>query len=99
MRRISKISRKRLDKRLSFNFLLQLWFNYHILFYRCLISRGLKMRAFNYFILIKNKIKILEDFDPSFIFLLSFLKITPSLNIRYKKMGGASYGLPFPINY
>jgi len=64
-----------------------------------LIFRGLKLRAFSLFCDIKKGLKFGEDFDPSFIFLLSMLKITPSLTLKYANVGGAVYGIPLPVNY
>jgi len=99
MRRISKISRKKDNQRLYFDKIVQLWFNYHFLFFRSLIFRGLKLRAFNYFCKIKYFIKQLEFYDPSFVFLLCMLSITPSLFLRSANSFGSSNQIPFPLDY
>lgn len=57
MRYISKIKKKKFNERISFDRLLQLWFNYHFFFFQSLIFRGLKLRAFSLFIAIKFGLK------------------------------------------
>lgn len=99
MRHITKIKRKRVSERIDFDHFLQLWFNYHFLFFRSLIFRGLKLRAFTFFAKVKKGLKIIEDFDPSFLFLIAMLKITPSLILKPLRIGGAVYEVPFPITY
>lgn len=99
MRQITKLKRKRINERIDFDHFLQLWFNYHFLFFRSLIFRGLKLRAFSFFSKVKQGLKVVEDFDPSFLFLLSMLKITPSLMLKPLRIGGAVYEIPFPITY
>jgi len=99
MRYISKIKKRKVNERVSFNSFLQLWFNYHFLFFKSLISRGLKLRAFNFLIKVKHGIKLQENFDPSFLFLIAMLKITPLLILKSVKIGGAIYNIPFPLNY
>lgn len=99
MKNITKVKKKRKPERTSFDHFLQLWFNYHFLFFRCLIFRGLKLRAFNFFSNVKKGLKLSEDFDPSFVFLIALLKITPSILLKPLKVSGGSYGVPFPIDY
>jgi len=57
MRYISKIKRKKFDERISFDRFLQLWFNYHFFFFQSLIFRGLRLRAFYFFVFIKSGLK------------------------------------------
>jgi len=99
MRKINKLKRKKLNERPNIDHFLQLWFNYHFLFFKSLISRGLKLRAFNFFIKVKHGIKLQEKFDPAFLFLIAMLKITPLLILKSVKIGGAMYNIPFPLNY
>jgi len=99
MRNITKIKRKRISERISFDHFLQLWFNYHFLFFHSLIFRGLKLKAFNFFCKIKKELKIFERFDPAFIFLVALLKITPSLMLKPLQVSGVTYDAPFPITY
>lgn len=61
--------------------------------------RGLKLRAFNTFLKIKEGLKYAEDFDPSFVFLIAMLNITPSLMIREFVKGNNVFQVPFPVNY
>lgn len=99
MRNITILKRKKLKERVGIDHFLQLWFNYHFLFFKSLISRGLKLRAFNFFLAIKKGLKNSEKFDPSFLFLIAMLKITPLLILKSVKIGGAVYSVPFPIHY
>jgi len=99
LRYLTKIKRKRINERLYIDHFIQLYFNYHFLFFRCLILRGLKLRAFNIFINIKNRLKKHQKFDPSFVFLICLLKITPALMLKSIKIGGAAYLIPCAITY
>jgi hypothetical protein len=38
-------------------------------------------------------------FDPSFIFFLALLKITPILVLKPLPLGSVNYEMPFPITY
>jgi len=50
-------------------------------------------------VLVKEGLKRREAFDPSFLFFLSLLNITPSLFLKSFKMGGLSYDIPLPLTY
>jgi ribosomal protein S7 len=63
------------------------------------MNRGLKLRAFNFFLKIKKELKVREDFDPSFVFLISMINITPSLMIKHVERRGVLYKIPFPVLY
>jgi len=99
MRHITKYKRQRISERPTFDHFLQLWFNYHLVFFHYLMLRGLKLRAFNIFLKIKKELKYREDFDPSFVFLISMLTITPSLMIRTFERRGSIYQIPLPVTY
>jgi len=99
MRIITRIKRQRVIERPTFDHFLQLWFNYHMVFFHYLISRGLKLRAFNFFLKIKQGLKISEDFDPSFTFLISLLNVTPSLNISSFSRLNNTLEIPLPVTY
>jgi len=99
MRYISKKKQQRFLERDSFNYLIQLWFNYNFLFFRSLIFRGLKLRAFGFFIKVKKGLKKFENFDPAFIFFLSMLQITPVLFIKQFKSGGSSFDIPSFLHF
>src|SRR2546423_9640923 len=99
MRHFTKYRRQRIAERPSFDHFLQLYFNYHFVYFHYLMVRGLKLRAFNIFIKIKKELKKFEDFDPSFVFLISMINITPSLMIRTFERGGSTYEIPLPIKY
>lgn len=99
MRQISKLKRQRFLEKESFNYLIQLWFNYHFSFFRSLIFRGLKLRAFNLFISVKRDLKLREFFDPAFVFFVVMLQITPSLFLKVFKVGSSSFNVPYPLDY
>jgi hypothetical protein len=82
MRKISKLKKKRVEERLTFDQISQLYFNYFFLFFNSLIFRGLKLRAFTLLIDIKTELKIKSSEDPCFLFLVAMLKITPSVMLR-----------------
>lgn len=64
-----------------------------------LMFRGLKLRAFTFFIKIKKELKQKEKYDPAFLFFLSILQITPSLYIKPFKIGGNLFEIPYPLDY
>lgn len=64
MRQISIKKKKRFLVRKGFDYLLQLWFNFHFFFFSTLIFRGLKLRAFGFFILIKHGLKLNKFLTP-----------------------------------
>lgn len=72
---------------------------YHLVFFHYLIHRGLKLRAFNFFLKIKYGLKIAEDFDVSFTFLISLLNVTPSLTTRIFRRGSNLIEIPLPATY
>jgi len=45
--------------------------------------------------LLENK----QVFDPSLLFFLAILKITPLLILKPRHLGSVSYDMPFPIGY
>ena len=57
------------------------------------------MRAFNIFVNIKKKLKENQKFDPSFVFLICLLKITPAIMLKPIKIGGTDYLIPTSITY
>ena len=57
MRYISKLKKKRFSERYGVIRFLQLWFNYHFFFFQSLIFRGLKLRAFTFFVSVKSGLK------------------------------------------
>jgi len=50
-------------------------------------------------LLIKKGIKEKEFFDPSFLFFLSLLQITPALTLKRFKKGSGSFDVPLPLPY
>jgi len=44
-------------------------------------------------------LKISQKFDPSFVFLVCMLRITPCLMLKAIRVGGSNYLVPFPISY
>lgn len=70
---------------------------YHKKFFGSLIFKGKKLYAYNFFSNIKFQLKINESFDPFFVFLISMVRITPSIFFIYKRMGRLKLGIPLPI--
>ena len=56
-----------------------LWYRYHKLFFHSLITKGNKLRAFNLFIDLKQNLKLKENIDPFYVFLVAMIKITPEI--------------------
>lgn len=75
----------------------KIWFSYHTLFFGSLIAKGYKLKAFNNFLKIKQNLKFKEFFDPSIIFLVSLVKVSPDIILLPVRLGGKSYGVPMPI--
>jgi len=82
-----------------YDFYYHLWFSYHHVFFGSLIFRGKKILAFNNFLKIKFELKIREKYDPFLVFLVSMMRITPSLILKPVKKSGISYGVPFPVSH
>jgi hypothetical protein len=57
------------------------------------------LKAFSFFLNIKSNLKKFEFFDPSFVFFIGVLKITPCLITKPFNFGGTSYDVAFPLNY
>lgn len=56
------------------------------------------MWAFNFFVNLKYELKIRENVDPFWIFLISLMKITPEVLLFPIKRGGGVQLVPLPIN-
>lgn len=80
------------------NFHWQVWFSYHNVFFGALIFRGRKALAFNLFLSIKERLKTRERFDPSIVFFIAMLKITPNIMLFPVKRSGVLEAAPFPIS-
>lgn len=80
------------------NFYEYLWFCYHSKFFGSLISHGRKTTAFHFLLRFKELLKAKEFFDIYYLFLIAMMRITPSLVIRFRRMGAAMKGVPFPLS-
>lgn len=85
-------------RKLWFNYFYQIWFKYHLKFFGSLISNGKKLIAFDKFLKVKFILKNHENFDSYILFLVSMMKVTPNVILLNIKLGGASYGVPMPID-
>lgn len=74
-----------------------MWFSYHNIFFGSLIFRGKKAKAFNMFLKIKEQLKLKERFDPSMVFYVAMLRITPNVMLFPVKKAGVTEAAPFPI--
>jgi ribosomal protein S7 len=93
----SLIKKHRYRKLLNYNSYIQLWFNFHHLFFCSLIFRGKKISAFNNILRIKQFLKVKEDFDPFLIFLVSMLRMQPQIILVPSRKSGVINEIPFPI--
>jgi len=74
------------------------FFVYRSFFLGKMNFRGRKLAAFNFIIKLNFFLKIREEgYDPSFIFTIAFMNITPLFFIRNIWMGNVSKSLPFPL--
>lgn len=62
-----------------------------------MIKSGLKLRAFNVFLKIKQGLKAKEKTEPSKSFLVSMMMSSPNIYLLPLKLGGRSVGVPVPI--
>lgn len=76
-----------------------LWFCYHSKFYGSLITHGRKATAFRFLSQVKSIWKSREFFDPSYLFLVAMLQITPKVLIVPKRLGASFQGVPFPLSF
>jgi ribosomal protein S7 len=73
------------------------WFKYHQLFFHSLIWRGRKLFAFNFFIKVKQELKLREESDPSLVLFVALLKITPEVILFPQRRAGVVHMVPMPI--
>jgi len=75
-----------------------LWFRYHKLFLGVLTRKGRKLWAIKFFNEVKYQLKMKEGADPFWIFLMSMLKLTPTIILFPLRLGSTIRGVPMPIN-
>lgn len=75
-----------------------LWFRYHKLFLGVLVRKGRKLWAISFFNNVKYKLKFMENTDPFRLFLISMLRITPTVILFPLRLGGTVQGVPMPIS-
>lgn len=97
MNRLFNFVRFKLEKKNWYNYYDHIFFSYQTKFLGSLIFRGKKQNAFNFVLKVKESLKIKEKVDPSLIFLVALLNITPQVNLKPMKMGSSLYGVPMPI--
>jgi len=99
MRKFIIFLKKRYTTFFWYNYYFQLFFCYHNVFFGSLIFKGKKVLAFKFFLAIKNGLKLREHFNPFLIFLVSMLKLTPTIMLSPLKRSGVVYGVPVPITF
>lgn len=72
-------------------------FRYHRLFFKSLIFRGNKLRAFKIYCQVKLQIKLRERINPFGALFMALLRITPDLMVYPLKLGGQIQRVPLPI--
>jgi len=75
------------------------WHLYHSFYFRSTIKSGLKLKSFNRYLNLKYFIKIKENKDPSFLFFVAMLKLSPKFGLKIIRLGSGAHGVPLPINY
>lgn len=98
MNRLFNFVRFKLEKKNWYNYYDHVFFSYQTKFLGSLIFRGKKQNAYNLFLKVKESLKIKEQVDPSLVFLVALLNITPQINLKPMKMGSSLYGVPMPIS-
>lgn len=73
------------------------FFLYNNLFFKSLIVSGKKMKAFNIFVILKYSLKLEENYDPYYVFLISMMRLSPEFVLSALKLSGIIYWLPAPI--
>lgn len=98
MRRVLKLYKARRQMLPWYDYYQQLHYRYSTIFFGSLISKGLKLRAFNNYVKIKQGLKVQEKNEPHIIFLVSMMKISPDIIALPVRLGGAAHGVPMPIS-
>jgi len=63
-----------------------------------LIKKGFKLWASNCILDLLSELKKSEGYDPTIIFLVAFLKISPKIRFKSLKLGAKTYKIPSPID-
>jgi ribosomal protein S7 len=79
------------------NYYYYLFFLYNMLFFKCLIFSGKKLKAFHLFLELKFRLKRAEKFDPFFIFLVAMMRVSPQFALSALKLSGIIYWVPISI--
>ena len=82
MSRLDNLVRFRYQAKPWYNYYIQLGFRYHNLFFCSLISKGKKLKAFQFFLLLKSSLKTRENNDPYNVFVIALMNITPQVFLR-----------------
>lgn len=59
---------------------------------------GKKLKAYNRLLKIRQKLKIKENADPYFVFLVALMRITPNMLTVRMRFGGMTQEVPVPIS-
>lgn len=98
MNYVLKFKKEKFSRKFWYDYYFQIWFRYHTCFFKSLIFKGNKIRAFNLFVNVKKGLKNKEFLDPYLVFLVAMIKITPFVLLRIKRLGGMRHGVPMPIS-
>jgi len=75
-----------------------LLYSYSNLFYKVILKRGRKIWAYKFLLKIFFYLKRLENFNPTYIFLVAMLKISPKVMLKSLKLGVNTKMIPAPIS-
>jgi len=72
-------------------------YRYNLTFFGGLMSKGLKVRAFNFISNLKFALKRRERRDPNIILLTALMALTQSIVLLPVRLGGRISGIPRPL--
>lgn len=98
MTKIKIVRRNKIKNRLWYNYFDYLYYCYHSLFFGTLIFCGNKLTAVNNFLLLKQRLKLTEAFEPSICFIVAMFYTAPTVFMIPARLGKFVHKIPFPIS-
>jgi ribosomal protein S7 len=86
---------KRLEEKEEY---IEIYSSFYNKFFCSFIFKGMKLKAFNNMLKLKEALKFKEKADPFDVLLAALFKITPSLFLMPLKRGGETVAVPLPLN-
>lgn len=85
------------SKKSWYDYYVYLQYNYYFTLFGSLISKGCKIRAFDFLLKVRKEVKYRELNDWNLIFLVAMMNITPKISLFLLRMGGSNKKVPLPI--